>query len=946
MFSRPIRQEQEEELPDELDICMTRCLQARRRQALQRRRAQRPTYQPSVYTQQYQNLPVQSTLPLSHHLSPYNTPIQTTHTTFPIEASQQPTLQYSNLDQLTTLPNQIPHQIYNSYKPIYHYQPKKYQYITPNYNYINQQPIIYDQYNKSQYIYNKPSEQIIYNQPDTQYQPSISQLYDTDINNRQLSYSSIPTNTFNYKQQKPHSYKTYPLNQYDITSDLSSINYSTDQTFIPNNYSTPKTTETYHQNIYNYDHIIPQQPPSIQSYQINQQPIIQPYLSPSITQHLQQEQYEYTPTGFTTQPSTSIIPLESLTQKTLNSCPCSQDDLENDDTFDLSKCIANCYDKFRKSWIKKQQKIYKKQFQDIQQPYRQHHIQALQPSVSTSIPPIIQKQRPSSVPPVLQRPSIKTTNQQRNIQEIQQPIWTSIPPAVEKRRPLSVPPFVQQPFIQTTNQQAVPTYIPPVIEPSISSYIPPVIEPSISSYIPQTIQQPISTSIPPIIRKPRPSSVPPIIRESQRPILTSIQPIIESSKPLTVPTVVPQVFQQPNRILPVCDVYKPGGRQNVQQPLLPPYYSSKPEDKAVYNQLIPHPVQWQHPQHLPVIQEKPVETQKYEQICYPKLEQPLKKAYHANIVQPVIEQRQAQLPIQKAKIPTIPLINTIHPGQTVQHVPYYDDKTNLCRVPCPTVTKYAHLPAHLRPKLLCVELPPASPLSPPILSPPPAPTSRVVLLPPPPPPSRPLLRPPPPPQPTRLLVPPPRPPQPVRVQLPPPPPPQSIRVQVPPPPPPPPQPPRVVVLQQPPPPPQPPRVVVLQQPPQPRQPPRVVVLQPPTRPQQVRVYLPERVSQGTEERQKAYVNCGCKPGQSLIKKIVYKQIEEENADENEKFLDHSSILDQFQTRISVRYGNSIMEDSGETFTCDNYNEKLRVIDFPVYVSGQTDQPDDDLMDEF
>ncbi|CAF5192053.1 unnamed protein product, partial [Rotaria sp. Silwood1] len=29
---------------------------------------------------------------------------------------------------------------------------------------------------------------------------------------------------------------------------------------------------------------------------------------------------------------------------------------------------------------------------DIQQPYRQHHIQALQPSVSTSIPPIIQKQ--------------------------------------------------------------------------------------------------------------------------------------------------------------------------------------------------------------------------------------------------------------------------------------------------------------------------------------------------------------------------------------------------------------------------------------------------------------------------------------------------------------------------------------------------------------------------
>jgi hypothetical protein len=41
------------------------------------------------------------------------------------------------------------------------------------------------------------------------------------------------------------------------------------------------------------------------------------------------------------------------------------------------------------------------------------------------------------------------------------------------------------------------------------------------------------------------------------------------------------------------------------------------------------------------------------------------------------------------------------------------------------------------------------------------------------------------------------------------------------------------------------------------------------------------------------------------------------------------------TRISVRYGNSIMEE-GEPFVSGNYNEQLRVVDFPVYVSGQND----------
>ncbi len=68
--------------------------------------------------------------------------------------------------------------------------------------------------------------------------------------------------------------------------------------------------------------------------------------------------------------------------------------------------------------------------------------------------------------------------------------------------------------------------------------------------------------------------------------------------------------------------------------------------------------------------------------------------------------------------------------------------------------------------------------------------------------------------------------------------------------------------------------------------------------------------------------------------------------------DYASVIDQMATRINVRYGNSTMEEgeafvSGNTktflflsfqnsFHLGNYHEKLRIIDFPVYVSGQND----------
>ncbi|CAF3425764.1 unnamed protein product, partial [Rotaria sp. Silwood2] len=98
---------------------------------------------------------------------------------------------------------------------------------------------------------------------------------------------------------------------------------------------------------------------------------------------------------------------------------------------------------------------------------------------------------------------------------------------------------------------------------------------------------------------------------------------------------------------------------------------------------------------------------------------------------------------------------------------------------------------------------------------------------------------------------------------------------------------------------------------------------------------------------KLYTKCCCKPGKSLIKKVVYKQIGEDNQDKSESFIDYASVIDKLETRITVRCGNDIMKEGdgeGETVTCDNYNEKLRLIDFPVNISETIDDTDKDSME--
>ncbi|CAF4635237.1 unnamed protein product, partial [Rotaria sp. Silwood2] len=71
MYSRPIRPEQD--LPNELDNCINRCMKTHRRQALQRiatqQNNQQTQYQQSFNTEQYQNLPYQSSPQSSNTIS-------------------------------------------------------------------------------------------------------------------------------------------------------------------------------------------------------------------------------------------------------------------------------------------------------------------------------------------------------------------------------------------------------------------------------------------------------------------------------------------------------------------------------------------------------------------------------------------------------------------------------------------------------------------------------------------------------------------------------------------------------------------------------------------------------------------------------------------------------------------------------------------------------------
>ncbi|CAF4483085.1 unnamed protein product, partial [Rotaria socialis] len=72
---------------------------------------------------------------------------------------------------------------------------------------------------------------------------------------------------------------------------------------------------------------------------------------------------------------------------------------------------------------------------------------------------------------------------------------------------------------------------------------------------------------------------------------------------------------------------------------------------------------------------------------------------------PMVHPEQSQI-----RLPSVRLIDNGRAYETDsalrRRMPIIDPKTGLCLVPCPETQKYAHLPSHLRPELFCIELPP------------------------------------------------------------------------------------------------------------------------------------------------------------------------------------------------------------------------------------------------
>ncbi|CAM4756346.1 unnamed protein product [Rotaria magnacalcarata] len=100
------------------------------------------------------------------------------------------------------------------------------------------------------------------------------------------------------------------------------------------------------------------------------------------------------------------------------------------------------------------------------------------------------------------------------------------------------------------------------------------------------------------------------------------------------------------------------------------------------------------------------------------------------------------------------------------------------------------------------------------------------------------------------------------------------------------------------------------------------------------VYLPPPLLHRTPPNpQSLCAVCCCVSGKSLIKKIVYKQIED-NQYESQSYIDYGSVIDQLATHVFVRYGNNIIEETGGASVCAGDNEQLHILDFPVYISGE------------
>ncbi|CAF3353856.1 unnamed protein product [Rotaria socialis] len=169
-----------------------------------------PKYQELIYTEQHQNLSPQPSLPPIYQseviqgLLQYKIPIESTTTTVPIENSQQNTLKYLHIDQLSNITYSA--QVINV--PAIGREIKEVQYssqrTTPDLSYTNEQPAV----------------RITYTHENTPYQPPVSKLYDWNQTNPQLPGFSKTTGTVEHTMEANSTHVPI-LNQSNTIENLS-----------------------------------------------------------------------------------------------------------------------------------------------------------------------------------------------------------------------------------------------------------------------------------------------------------------------------------------------------------------------------------------------------------------------------------------------------------------------------------------------------------------------------------------------------------------------------------------------------------------------------------------------------------------------------------------------------------------------------------------------------
>jgi hypothetical protein len=380
-----------QDIPADIDDCIYRCFEAHRRRVLQRRMA-RKNKQPSYHTTQGSTQHQTFDRPI--HVAP---PIQTFQQRTSIDI-QQPTYNHYQTQQVPT--------------PEPYHQLKEYEYTTPSStNIIEQQhiptPEPYHQLKEYEYTapsstniierqtpaqfqtnYNQRAEKIDYVQENNQYQPPVSQVYDSHITHQRSAGSSIPTGTIEYTKQAYYAQEPLAI-QPNITTSYEKTEREI-QAFDNRQYRheplPQESAQTYNQQTYTNERIVPEQPP-VSTYEAHRYNIPESLPTPSVAREIRQEQY-IAPT----QPRQSFTPTRPRPPSILSSRGSENDSIEDEEIFDLRACICRCYGKFKDAWNKDQQERYQEQFDDIQQP------------IPPSIPPYSEQPIIPSIPRYLERP--------------------------------------------------------------------------------------------------------------------------------------------------------------------------------------------------------------------------------------------------------------------------------------------------------------------------------------------------------------------------------------------------------------------------------------------------------------------------------------------------------------------------------------------------------------